>query len=277
MDELVSDRRLEQSMIRTCAIALLAVLCTHAPAFAQRDRLLVEPSPPPHWAVTFSFTPEWDVYPYALAELANIDRREIRRPEGGSSLQGSDWSLGFARGRALGGDWGVSFARQSIRKESVIDRTYGLMGEHPCFPDRCSFGERLVFQDVAVIGPEVHLYVPFFTVKERVQVGLLMAGGWAKFTGNAVVDRFEQDFTVAPTPPNSQFPIVRTQVQGPIGEITDRIYYDQIDWTVTARLQPGVSVILSPQVKVHVSSGYHYPGTTYFALRATYFFPRAAP
>jgi hypothetical protein len=252
------------------------VLSTTTPAFAQRDRLLVEPSPPPNWAVTFSLTPEWDVYPVTLAELANIDRDEIRGPDGGSTLKGNDWSIGFARGRALGGDWGISFARQRIRKGAIIDRTYGQTGEHPCYPDNCTFGERLVFQDVTVLGPEAHLYVPFFTVRERVQVGLLMAAGWGKFSGDALVERFEQNFNVPP-PPNQQYPVVRTQQQGPIGEITDRIYYDQTDWTVTARFQPGVSVILSPRVKVHASLGLHYPGTTYFALRATYFFPRAAP
>jgi hypothetical protein len=264
-----------RSILRVSLITGL-VLLDVAPAFAQRDRLLVEPSPPAHWAVTFSLTPRWDIYPIGLSGFAGAERVEIEGPDGRSSMWGSNWSIGFARGRALGRDWGISFARQDIRKDAVIDRTYGLAGR-PCFPNTCIQGERVVFQDVSVIGPEAHLYVPFFTIKERVQVGLMMAGGIGKFTGTAFVDNFEQDITAQPIPPNFQLPIIRTQRQGPIGEVADVIYYDGSDWTATGRIQPGAAVIVSQALKLHVGAGFHYPGTTYFSMRATYFFPRAAP
>jgi hypothetical protein len=106
---------------------------------------------------------------------------------------------------------------------------------------------------------------------------LLVAGGAGRFTGEALVDHFEQDVNAPPVPPTFQSPVIRTQQQGPIGDVADIIYFGGSSWTPTGRFQPGLSVILSPRVKVHVSSGFHYPGTTYFSLRATYFFPRATP
>jgi hypothetical protein len=253
------------------------VLLVSVPASAQRDRLLVEPSPPAEWGVTFSLTPNWDVYPIALAPLVGAERGEAEGPDGRSLISGGDWSFGFARGRALGGDWGVSFVRQGIQRDSIIDRTFGPAGERGCFPNACAFGERVVFRNVSVIGPEVHLYVPFATFGERVQVGIMLAGGGGKFRGDAVVDRYEQDTTASPMPPNFAFPILRTHLEGEITDVANKIFYAEVDWTLTGRIQPGIAIILSPRVKVHAGAGFHYPGTTYFSLRATYFFPRAAP
>jgi hypothetical protein len=260
-------------LVRVCAIAGLLVLCRPTMAAAQRDRLLVDLSPPAQWAVTFSLTPEWEIKPVALSELAGADRDDIRGPDGQSTFGGSDWSIGFARGRALGRDWGVSFVRQRIHRDAVIDRTFDSSGGGAaCFPDTCAFGERIVFRDVAVTGSEAHLYVPFVTIKERVQIGVMLAGGGGKFSGTALVDRFDPISTPA------GLIGTRTQLEGPVTEVTRLIYFGNAsEWTLMGRIQPGVAVMVSSHVKIHAGAGFYYPGTTVFALRATYFFPRADP
>jgi hypothetical protein len=256
-------------MFRIRVLSLLLVVIPATSANAQRDRLLVEPSPPAEWGVTFSFQPRWDIVPSGLAPLAGAERDEIEAPDGSSTLSGSTWSIGFARGRVLGADWGVSFVQTRIRRDSVIDRLH--LSDCPptsCFTDN----QRLTFREVTAIGPEVHFYIPFFTIKERVQVGIELAGGGAHFRGRAEADGFEFDSS-------SSGPPVSTPVHlnGEVTEITDEIFYEGVPWTLQGRIEPGVAVILSSRMKLHASAGFHYPGTTYFSLKTTYFFPRAAP
>lgn len=253
--------------MRFTVLLVSLVLVPAASAFAQRDRLLVEPSPAAEWGVTFSLQPRWEVEPTGLAPLVDADREAIEGPDGRSTLSGSTWSIGFARGRVLGADWGVSFVQTRIRRDSVIDRL-NLAG---CQPPNCfSGGERLTFRDVSAIGPEVHFFIPFFTVRERVQPGIELAGGIARFRGRAEVEGYVFDDATFRT-------ATLVHRDGDIGAITNKIYWDDVPWTLLGRIEPGVAVILSPRMKVHAGLGFHYPGTTYFSLKTTYFFARAAP
>ena len=63
-------------MVRVAVLASVFVFLAHSHAFAQRDRLLVEPAPPAHWGVTFSLTPEWDIAPISLGVLVGAEARE---------------------------------------------------------------------------------------------------------------------------------------------------------------------------------------------------------
>jgi hypothetical protein len=251
--------------VRFRVLSLLFVLASATSAYAQRDRLLVEPSPPAEWGVTFSFSPRWDIVPSGLAPLAGAERDQIKGPDGHTTLSGSTWSIGFARGRVLGADWGVSFLQTRIRRDSVIDRSLVSDCEN-CFTD----DKRLTFRSVTAIGPEVHFYIPFFTIKERVQAGIELAGGVAHFRGHGEVDWTER----SNTSPSVDTP---HHLEGEVSEITDNIFYDGVPWTLVGRAEPGVAIIISPRVRVHASAGFHYPGSTYFSLKTTYFFPRPSP
>src|SRR4029450_4238898 len=128
-------------------LAAAALLVNSSDAWAQRDRLLVEPSPPAEWAITGSLTPKWDLNPLGLSVLVNAEKRDVTDPNGESTLSGSDWSIGFAHGRALSWDWGVSFVRTRITKDSVIDRTDTFQTGSSSGPVTLRGGERVTFSD----------------------------------------------------------------------------------------------------------------------------------
>lgn len=246
-------------------LAAAVLLVTSSDAWAQRDRLLVEPSPPAEWAITGSLTPKWDLNPLGLSVLANAEKEAITGPDGKSTLSGSDFSIGFARGRATSWDWGVSYVRTRITKDSVIDRTFRYDTQTPSGPTVAVTGERVTFRDVAVNGAEAHMYVPFVTFADRVQIGMMLAGGGGKFTGTVRSEQF--DF--------NGLEQTASDVTGDVS-VAHELYWEQ-PWTLTGRIEPGIAIIFSPRFKVRAGAGFHYPGTTYFSLGATYYFPHAAP
>ena len=124
---------------------------------------------------------------------------------------------------------------------------------------------------MTLIGPEVHLYLPFKTFGERVQIGVMLGGGGGDVRGTATVDRYTQECRFIPQPPP-----VRERLTGDITEVASHIFFDTSKWTVIGRIEPNVAFLLGSSMKVHLGAGFHYPGTTRFAVRATYFFPRAA-
>ena len=247
-------------------LAAAVLLLTSSDAWAQRDRLLVEPSPPAEWAITGSLTPKWDLNPLGMSALANAEKEDITGPDGKSTLSGSDFSIGFARGRALSWDWGVSYVRTRITKDSVIDRTFTFQGSGPNgVPTVNKTGERVTFRDVVVNGAEAHMYVPFVTIADRVQIGMMLAGGGGKFSGTVRSEQYEFDGL------NQHY----TDVEGDVS-VAQELYWTQ-PWTLTGRIEPGIAIIFSERFKVRAGAGFHYPGTTYFSLGATYYFPHAAP
>jgi hypothetical protein len=247
-------------------LAAVTLLVSSSDAWAQRDRLLVEPSPPAEWALTGSLTPTWDMNPLGISVLANAEKEDITGPDGKSTLSGSDWSIGFARGRAVSWDWGVSYVRTRITKDSVIDRTFTFDGQGPGgVPTVHRSGERVTFREVWLNGAEAHMYVPFVTFADRVQIGMMLAGGGGKFSGTVRSEMYEFDGLVQRV----------EDVEGDVS-VADQLYWEQ-PWTLTGRIEPGIAIIFSPRFKVRAGAGFHYPGTTYFSLGATYYFPHAAP
>jgi hypothetical protein len=256
--------------VKPVIFATLLVAAIAHPAFAQRDRLLVEPSTPVEWGLTFGLTPRWDIVPAGLAPLAGLEPEDMTSRGGPSSLKGTDWSIGFARGRAVGGDWGISFVQQRLRRDSVLDHTGACGGSVEIA--RC-FGEYIQLTGASVIGPEFHLNVPIVTIRERVQIGLALAGGAGIVRGTATVDQYDQTFNG-----NGTVDVVVTHREGNITDVAaDQIFTSNEPWAPIGRIQPGVAFIVSPRIKVSVHAGFNYPGTTTFRIGATYFFPRAAP
>ena len=65
------------------------------------------------WGVQGSFTPTWrfpDQFKNLLEDVGEID------------LSGSEYTIGFARGRMSGGHWGLSLVRQRIDEGSFCQR-----------------------------------------------------------------------------------------------------------------------------------------------------------
>jgi hypothetical protein len=247
-------------MIRLAILTALLVIVSAAPAAAQRPRLLPEEEgPPAQWGVAFSFTPKWEV-PGGFAGLIAANDA-ITGPDGKSTVSGSHWSVGFVRGRPGGKEWGLSFSQQRIRAGSMIDSLH----DFPCGSTTCRYGRRFTFDDVQAVGAEVSFYVPFLRINERVGLGLNVAGGGARFVGTATVD--EGSGTAG---------VPDVHEQGSIPEVSRSVFYGE-PYTWFARAEPGITFTPTRQLRVHVGAGFHFPGRTYFALKTTYFFPRAAP
>jgi hypothetical protein len=100
-----------------------------------------------------------------------------------------------------------------------------------------------------------------------VQVGVVLAGGVGAFRGTGVEERFRTDFTST-----GEVQTVE-RVEGDITEIATDIYFAE-PYTFYGRAEPGVAFIVSPRLRLFAGAGFHYPGMTTFAVRATVFFPR---
>lgn len=258
-------------MARSILLSVLLLVAAATPAFAQRDRLLVEPSPPTEWAFTFGLTPSWDIRPAGLAELVGLNKEDMVSQGGTSFLKGTDWSIGFARGRATGGDWGISFVQQRYHRDSMLGRFSPCTGNNGVvLVERC-FGESIRLTGAAAIGPEFHLNAPIVTIRDRVQINLALGGGIAVVRGTAAVERYEPTFGASGVPV-----VATTRAEGEVADVADDVFTSNAV-TFLVRIEPGVAFIVSPRVKVSVNAGFNYPGTTRFRVGATYFFPRAAP
>ena len=86
-------------MVARCRIALAARL---ASALAAPEAQFLEAFEEDRWGVHASFTPQWRA-PDQFRYLVGAD--EV------GDWTGSDYTIGFVRGRATGGEWGLSLVR----------------------------------------------------------------------------------------------------------------------------------------------------------------------
>jgi len=231
---------------QSCGLLALALLMA-SPVAAQRDRS--------GWGVSASFAPVWRVPPEAeiLFEVEPVD------------IQGSEFRIGIVRGRDLGGDWGVSFVRKRIKDGSTI----GAASEQCFGPIGCGLaGHQYVYEDVRLTGVEIHKFVTFVTIKQRVQVGMNFAGGVARFKGRTVEYLYDpfvrsaEGFILSAT---TQQPTV--VMDGP--QPRDLFIIKPVP---LAKVEIGVAGILAPGLKVRVSGGLNIPGYHVGSVTVQYLF-----
>lgn len=180
-----------------------------------------------HWGLAVSFTPSWKAKD-SVKVLFQADALD---------LSGSEFRAGVVRGRTLGGDWGLSFVRKTIKKGSVVDGDEG----------------RYVLGDsVTLTGGTLDKFAVFGTIKERVQIGMLLGIGAAQIKGTAVRDGVE---TVE-------------------AKEALRLAGQDIKFSPLARLELAVGVIVVEGFKIRASGGVNYPGYTTFSIGGVYFFER---
>jgi len=229
------------------------------PAFAQRDRLLLEPPPPIHWGVIASFSPLWetpDSLDFLLLEPMDAE------------FSGSEFTIGFLRGRPLGGEWGVSFVKKRVKDGSSLqrlefDETVGQFGAEVL--------DDLIMRGVSAVGGEVHLFVPFATIRERVQIGLNLAGGVGTLVGHVDQHRSQGEFG----PRGPPLPIPGTQR---VSERTMKgVIFPEVSLVPLGKVELSVGLISGRRVKLRANGGFNYPGVQGFSVTFLYFFPRATP
>ena len=187
------------------------------------------------WGVQVSFTPEWRSVEQG-GKILDFDRFD---------LSGSDFMVGFARGRMRSGHWGVSLLRQRWQEASICTAS-------GCFES----------QDSAWLqGFAANWFLPFGSpfAGDRVQAGMHvdLGGGW--FHGTArVADVTVDGLPGEEVPANDMLPDRWKNIPVPI-----------------FRAEVAVGVTVAPGLKIIGSGGYGLPFQRRIGISIAYF-PMAA-
>jgi hypothetical protein len=192
-----------------------------------------------HWGVNVSFTPTWK----ALDNLKEVFVEE----EG--TIEGTEFTIGIARGSMRGGDWSVSYVQKPFKDTTFVE------SEQFCdFGPSCLTSTRtLAFQNVMLKGVEYVWSMPFVTFANRVQVGINVGAGagWVHGTINETHDLVQ--------PP---FPPSHDEFSSPAKDTLWPIY-------PLGKVEAMGSFVIAPGLKVKVSGGFNFPAAS-FRIGAVY-------
>lgn len=182
-----------------------------------------------YWGVQAQFAPKWEVKD-SFKPLFDADAVDI---------SGSEFRIGFVRGRTLGSDWGVSYVRKSLKNGSRATN---------------SDVERTT-RNAIVSGVSIDKFSPFGTIRDRVQIGMTYGIG----VGSAKGDVIERDL-----------------LTGGTGVIEAKHFFSpfgtDLQVVPLAEVQLAVAVIARPGFKIRASGGLNYPGITVFTIAGVYLF-----
>jgi hypothetical protein len=263
--------------MRLLVIATIA-LCAHAvPVLGQTPTSS-------HWGVVGGFAPKWEnTSTYEPLVKLVFDEDAV------GLLRGSEFRIGIARGRHLSGDWGVSFIRKRIDDSdpTTVETGRGCQGGGSgiLVLDCEIFGETRTPRALLMNGVEVHKYIAFVTIKQRVQIGLNLAGGVVVGKGGFTNESFTVTYKC--TFPPGQFPDFSLEddpcyggAKGPDTitptEVTDdpftRLLNYKRNQVPIGKVEIAGTVIVTPQLKVRIGGGMNFPGQTTIGLTGIYFF-----
>ena len=229
--------------VRIAVLLLIGVLLGHTPVWAQDSS----------WGVSGSIVPTWTV---------PGDNPLFKMMFGADSVDiaGSEFRIGFVRGRMLSGDWGVSFVRRKLKDGSTLSAD---LYTDPQFPS-IEQGEFITLRNVEITGVEVHKFSPFGTIKERVQIGLLFAGGVGSAKGQLESRTVEMETT-----------FVGNRMVGTPRETREMLDAKELIFPGSGlvplgRLELAVAALAAPGFKVRVSGGISFPGMHTFSVSGVY-------
>lgn len=213
--------------------AALVLVVSSAPAEAQFLEAFQESG----WGVHLSYTPAWespDPFRYLLGADEVVD------------WKGTDFSVGFARGRATAGEWGLSFVRQQVETDSLI--CLGADGGGCADPVVATDGLRLQ-------GLAFHWFTPLARFAgDRVQIGVNAGAGAGWYDGGVLRP------AVAGGPVDAADVL---RLGGPGG--TDGMPVPMF------RVELAVGGAVAPGLRLMASGGYGLPGTRRVGVSLTYF------
>ena len=230
---------------------MIALLLLASPTFAQEpDR-----GDESHWGVSGSLVPRWE-FPRALAEVWNLD----------TDIAGAEFRIGVVRGSDLGGDWGVSFVKKVIDDDSIVQLREPACVTLPGGAAQCARGAYHVTRDAGMRGVEAHVFIPFATIKRRVQIGGTFAGGVAEIQGTS--DRFIEHLVV-----NGSSVSLGTESIGP-APFKETLQDLPQEWDVVpiGRVALGVGVLVAPGLKIRAEGGVNFPGYHRVSVYLQYLF-----
>jgi hypothetical protein len=230
---------------------------------------------PSRWGVAGAIVPLWNV-PSGSGPLGKLAEAVYEAGDLGIDIDGKDFRIGIVRGRMLAGEWGVSFVRRTIEDgssqggflEDCQDISPFGQPQIVCFVG----GEKFVYRDTRLNGLEVNKFIPVVMIKQRLQIGVDLAGGFGAISGTA-----EQQ-----QPRNELQPVFNAQGQF-VGqthsvvidtEIVDAKGLMVFDPTLLGRVEFAVAGIVTPSLKVRFSAGMNFPGSQVASVGVSYFFGR---
>lgn len=241
--------------MRRVFIGCLCALFAGTPAASAQDAT--------RWGVSGSFVPTWAISSQLSTLLVGLDEADTSAVH----IEGSEFRIGFVRGRELGGDWGLSLVRKRMKPESVVMQS----DRDPVFDARGRFlgevpaGFSYALGGVTLTGLEYHRFRPFTTIKERVQIGLTYGGGAGWLEGLATGVEFGADGT--------------RRVERPVNELFDDGevgLFSVAGYTLPvvplARLELTVGGLVAPGLKVRASGGFNFPGYETASISVVYLF-----
>ena len=204
--------------------ATALVLTSHVPAHAQ----FLEDFEERLWGVQVSFTPEWQ----SLDLIGGVLKLEE------FDISGSDFTIGFARGRMSSGHWGVSLVRQRWQEMAICTKT------------ECYGAGSTRLQGIAG-----NWFLPFGSpfAGDRLQAGMHvdLGAGWLEGTVREISAGEEVAVTELLGDPWKSYPL-------PL-----------------FRAEVAVAVTVAPGLKVIGSGGYGFPFKRRIGISVAYF-PMAA-
>jgi hypothetical protein len=238
-----------------CALVLTLMIGLPASAMAQDDQS--------HWGVAASINPTWKA----------MDKMKMFwDAENALDIKSTDFSIGLARGKTLGGDWNVSYFNKSFKDGSTVD---GVETECDTFVPGCfKSGSIKTLRDVKLTGILAMKYINFATIKNRVQIGLNVGGGVGTLSGP--VDVLEYDVDVSC---NNRGQCTGTQTQHSQtvdagAQICDGDECEQSLFALSkvplGKVELAVGAIVAPGFKVRASGGFDFPGSTTFSVTGVY-------
>lgn len=214
------------------------VLVSACPLLAHAQGVAPGPTPSAkssHWGPTVSVTPSW---------TANDQWRSLLLSEGNLPMEGSEFTVGLVRGSTGGGDWGVSYVRKRFKDGLVNNQS-----DSSCSGSFCASSiESQTLHSVELSGVEVHWFWAIANIKNRVQLGLNIAGGVASVKGE--VEEFSEFRFSGPQVPQ------QVQSDHEFVPAKDVFYKTQ----PLAKLEAVAAVVVVPGLKFKVEGGYNAPG-----------------
>ena len=214
------------------------------------------------WGVAGTFVPTWTIADQLSDLLIAVDRDA---QSSSVDIQGSEFRIGVARGRELGGDWTLSLVRKRFDRTSRVAE----MNRFEWFDGRRtiveSYGFDYQLEDVTLTGIEYQRFRPFVTIKERAQIGMIYGGGVGWLGGEARGVEFDPNGTRAvERPADGLFS------EGEVG------LFSVMDYTLKpvplAKLELAVAGLIVPGLKVRASGGFNFPGYEVGSISVVYLF-----
>jgi hypothetical protein len=160
----------------------------------------------------------------------------------------------------------VSFVNKRVADDSIVLLRPSACIEGPSGNSLCARGAYHVTRDAGMTGVEAHIFMPFATIRERVQIGATFAAGIARIDGSS--DRFLEHLVV-----NGGAVSVVTDEQG-TGTFKATLQDLPQDWQVVpiGRVELGVGFLVRPGLKLRATGGVNFPGYHVIGLHLQYLF-----